>query len=106
MKKADIRPPNSALWPTRFSSLRKVLSAMMSETLVLSICAMIHRNSIAEATSSQRRVRSQLRLSVAFFSTAIKSFALPGGGLRLPQRPGALIAVLGAGLLGLFGLQI
>src|ERR1700679_2787368 len=64
-------PPNSALWPTRFSSLRKVESAMIRETFVLSICAMIHRNKRAGATSSHRRLSSQFPVPAFPASLAI-----------------------------------
>src|SRR5215469_4111943 len=56
-------PPSSVLWPATFNCLRKVGSAMIRETFVLSIWAIIHRNNRAGATSSQRRLSSGLPAS-------------------------------------------
>src|SRR5580704_11273196 len=70
MKKVDISPPSSALCPTRFNSLRNFASAMKSETLVLSIWAMIHRNRSVGETSNQRRLMNQLRVAALLTSDA------------------------------------
>src|SRR3990172_3475114 len=58
-KNADISPPNSALRPSICSSSRKGWSAMISDTLVLSNCPIIHHNNKPGATSSQRHVRTR-----------------------------------------------
>src|SRR5579864_9808968 len=104
MKKADIRPPSSALWPTRCNSFRKRESAMMSETLVLSTCATIHRNSMAGATNNQRLVKIQPH--VADFVAAIAIGPLLTTQLLFPQRPGTFKTVLPRGLARFFRIQI
>lgn len=71
MKKVDISPPSWALCPTRFNSLRNFASAMKSETFVLSIWAMVHRNRRVGATRSQRRLISQWRVAALLTSDAI-----------------------------------
>src|ERR1700682_656058 len=104
MKKADMRPPSSALWPTRCNSCRKRESAMISETLVLSTCATIHKNSMAGATNNQRLVKIQP--PVADFVTSLAIGLLLSGQLLFPQRPGAFKAVLSGGLARFFRIQI